>query len=319
LAMVPPLPTARTIVLLGCLLSASTAHAEASAMVYINGKLSPVYFNDGDSFRVLDGPYRDVKARLAGFNTLESHGPVHQWGGWTATELYVIAKMATANGRRGVWHCNTDGKADGYGRMLLWCPDLADSQVRGGFAHVMSIGDEPGDPVLLRAQREAMEARRGIWAHGIPPFILTSLHSAEEDVEARGNYNRLVSTADGHSLRWVHMEEYPECSRICHRQFPSDPQTEARVLGLLRADPAAAAAVRQATEEDLKTAVHMFARYRVLSKPVPRMLRDPLRVAFERYAKQGAFGKTAGEDTSCMYHVRFQRRYGQAKAACLIK
>ena len=31
-----------------------------------------------------------------------------------------------------------------------------------------------------------MEAKRGLWSHGIPPFILTSIHSVEEDTEGRG-------------------------------------------------------------------------------------------------------------------------------------
>ncbi len=99
-----------------------TAMAEPAAMVFINGTPTPVFFNDGDSFRVTEGSLSGAKTRLAGFNTLESHGPVHQWGNWHFKELYANAKMATLNARRGVWHCQSkDMKRDGYGRILLHC------------------------------------------------------------------------------------------------------------------------------------------------------------------------------------------------------
>ena len=92
----------------------SLAMAGARAMVKVNGTPSPVYFNDGDSFRVLEGKYTGTKGRLAGFNTLESHGPVHRWGKWTAKELYINAKMATRNAERGSWACQSEGEKDIY-------------------------------------------------------------------------------------------------------------------------------------------------------------------------------------------------------------
>ena len=54
--------------------------SEPRTKVVVNGLMSPVYFNDGDTFRVLSGQLSGTKARLEGFNTLESFGPVHQWG-----------------------------------------------------------------------------------------------------------------------------------------------------------------------------------------------------------------------------------------------
>ena len=187
------------------------AHAkEPRTKVILNGELVPVTFNDGDSFRVLNGDR--AKARLKGYNTLESYGAVHSWGTWTAKEMYVIAKMATLHARRGIWECESDGKLDTYGRTLVWCPGLAEELVRLGMAHVLSVDDNPGDPKLLAAQREAIAAKRGLWAHGVPDFILTSLHSREEDVDGHGTYNRLVSTKDGHSVKWRHDNKYPECT-----------------------------------------------------------------------------------------------------------
>jgi endonuclease YncB( thermonuclease family) len=203
-------------------LGAEATAGEARTRVILNGVPTPVVFNDGDSFRVLSGPMSGAKARLSGFNTLESHGAVHQWGDWTTKELYVVAKLATYFARDNIWTCTTDGKTDGYGRMLVLCPELAKEQVRRGYAHAMSIDDTPADPTLLAAQREAIAARRGIWAHGVPEYVLTSLHSIEEDTDGKGVYNRLVSSADGHSIKWRHRTRYEECENVCHRVFKVD-------------------------------------------------------------------------------------------------
>ena len=120
--------------------------ADGNTRVFINGVPVPVHFNDGDSFRVFGGEYRGSQCRLAGFNTLESFAPAHQWGDWHPDELYINAKMATSNGRRGTWHCTTDGSRDGYGRVLMICPDLAVDQIRRGFAHAYNIDDTPARP-----------------------------------------------------------------------------------------------------------------------------------------------------------------------------
>src|SRR5688572_17169498 len=108
---------------------APTASADGYTRVSINGRTVPVSFNDGDSFRVRAGEFDGTQCRLSGFNTLESFGAAHQWGDWHPYELYVIAKMATFNARRGSWHCFTDGTRDGYGRLLVECPDLIVDQV----------------------------------------------------------------------------------------------------------------------------------------------------------------------------------------------
>ena len=93
--------TVLCLALAGAVAEPSTTRAgEPQTMVFLNGKAVPVFFNDGDSFRVLSGSMKGSKARLAGFNTLESHGPVHSWGDWTVKEMYVLAKMATLHARR---------------------------------------------------------------------------------------------------------------------------------------------------------------------------------------------------------------------------
>lgn len=302
------------------LFAAPTDAGEARTRVLINGTPTPVHFNDGDSFRVLAGEYSGTKARLAGYNTLESYGPVHQWGDWTAKELYVIAKMATLNARVGVWECETDGKTDTYGRMLLWCPDLAEDQVRKGFAHAMSINDDPAKPVLVAAQKEAREEGRGIWAHGNPEFVLTSLHSAEEDVDGRGTYNRLVSSDDGHSVKWKHDNRYSECNKVCHMVYPVDDAKVDEVMTALKADgaPIVGKALGGHSDDKLRAMVREFAEYRHIDRSVEKDLREDLKQhLLAEYAEKGAFGDAPGSEAACMYHVDFKRRFGGNKAACL--
>jgi endonuclease YncB( thermonuclease family) len=209
------------------LLSASVALATPETRVFIKvmqpgepennspGTLNKVFFNDGDSFTVLEGPLKDTKTRLSGFNTLESFGPAHKWRDWDPFELYVVAKQATLNARRGSWHCTTDGKRDGYGRMLMHCQDLIDDDIRKGLAHAYSVDEKPAGAHELALQKEAQAEKRGLWAKGIPPFIVTSTHSADEGAGAE-TYNRLISTADGHTEKWKHQDDYKDCDWICH-------------------------------------------------------------------------------------------------------
>ncbi len=291
---------------------------EPQTKVFINGKPSPVFFNDGDSFRVLGGSYKSTKARLAGYNTLESYGAVHSWGDWTAKEMYVIAKMATLYARKGVWHCETDGKTDTYGRMLLWCPDLATELVRLGYAHAMSIDDEPGKPELLEAQREAIANKRGLWSHGVPGFILTSLHSVEEDVDGHGTYNRLVSSDDAHSVKWKHSNRYSECDKICHHTYEVDDAMVDHVVATLKDDGAVGSWIDGLSNDELKAMVAEFAEYRHINRSVPEQWREQFKQhLLSNYLQQGKFGDQQQYDGACMVHVDFKRRYGEGRAACL--
>lgn len=307
-------------VLTGLVLMASPADAqaaEARSKVILNGKLVQVTFNDGDSFRVLGGAQSGAKARLAGYNTLESYGPVHLWGSWTEKELYVMAKMATMHARKGVWECESDGKTDTYGRMLVSCPALAEDLVRRGLAHVLTVSDEPGDPKLVKAQREAIAARRGLWSHGVPDFILTSIHSAEEDTDGTGTYNRLVSTEDGHSVKWKHENRYAECSKVCHLVYQVNDETIDEVTKVLRADGAVATLVEPLDDATLRKVVATFARYRHVGREVRKDDREPLKRHLMGYVSAGRFGTTDGQPGSCMVHIDFKRRFGTGRAACL--
>lgn len=303
--------------LFAALFTGSARADEPATRVILNGKPTPVFFNDGDSFRVLEGPLKGGKARIAGFNTLENHGPVHQWGAWTAKELYFLAKMATLHARRGVWECETDGKLDTYGRMLVVCPGLGEELIRLGLAHAMTVSDAPADARYLTAQEQAMAARRGIWAHGTPAFVVTSLHSEEEDTDGSGTYNRLVSTKDGHSVKWHHADRYQECQNVCQLVYPVDEAILGELTGALMADPKAQPLLSSLSPEDLAEVLRDFAAYRHISRKVPDRDREALKAVLDEHAAQGRFGAQAGAPASCMVHVPFTRRYGTGKATCL--
>ena len=303
------------------LVMAGAAHAEPASIVFLNGKPTAVFFNDGDSFRVLQGNMTGMKARLAGYNTLESYGPVHQWGPWTEHELFVTAKMATLNARRGVWHCTSDMKTDTYGRTLWWCPDLAADQVKKGLAHVLTVTDAPGEPALITAMNEAKAAKVGIWSKGIPDWIVTSLHSIEEDVEGHGTYNRMVSTLDGHSSKWQHDEAYKECAKVCDDGGEDGPRIKVAIAAL-KAEPALAGAWAQErayTPAELTLIVNDFARGKAFAQ---RLRKGDDAGAFakvlQRLKDEGKFGRVVTLPT-CMTHVPFNRRFGGARAACLNK
>lgn len=291
--------------------------AESQTKIILNGKAVPVHFNDGDSFRVLAGEYKDAKARLAGFNTLESYGAVHVWGGWTAKELFVLAKMGTYNGRDGVWECETDGDTDTYGRILVWCPTLAESQIRLGYAHVLSVDDQPGKPELVAAQKEAIAARRGIWAHGVPDYILTSLHSKEEDVDGKGTYNRLVSTVDGHSVKWRHTTRYAECDRVCDYVHTVDGATIDALLEPCKADERIGPLLAGLSDADMRTVLYDFAKHRHINRKIAEDKRETLKAALTTWADNGRFGAQTRREGSCMIHVPFERRFGGGRAECL--
>ena len=294
------------------------AHAGPPASkVVLNGVPAPVYFNDGDSFRILSGEYAGMKGRLAGFNTLESHGPVHQWGDWTFKELYVLAKMATYNARNGEWTCESDLSTDTYGRTLWWCESLAVDQVRRGFAHALSV-DGPSPQILIDAQQEAIANKAGIWAHGVPEYVLTSTHSVTEGGGRDGRtYNRLVSSADGHSEKWRHTDEYGECENVCQMTATTDPIGLESVVAGLKTDGTLAAFVGEYSDEELATVAERFYRYGIAGRLKEKDHEPPMTAALEAFLEGGTFGPYEATPASCMIYVDFRRRFGGGKAECL--
>lgn len=311
------LAVATTLAVIGAVVGPPTASAaEPASKVFLNGVPAPVFFNDGDSFRVLGGKFAGSKARLGGYNTLESYGPAHVWGDWTIWEMYVLAKMATLHARRGVWHCESDLEKDTYGRTLWWCEDLATELVRLGHAHAMSIDNKPAKEVLLEAQREAIAKRRGMWAHGVPPYVLTSTHSANEG-GGFWTYNRLVSTHDGHSLKWRHEDAYEECQKVCHMIAKPDLAAIKAGLAQVRTDAGPKSVLASYDDNELAEVAERFVRYDAVGWVKQKSHVDPLTEALRKARAAGTLGAYQPTESACMVYVDFRRRFGGGKAKCL--
>lgn len=189
---------------------------DALGFILLDGERVEVRWTDGDSFKIKEGPRKGMSTRLTGYNTLEAYGPVHQWGAWTAQELYALAKSSSQVAAAREWKCTAPGEVDGYHRLLVQCEGLAAEMVRTGHALAYAVDGEQVDPAVLAAQKEAMAARRGMWARGTTFGVITSLHSVGEDGEEHPEaYNRVVDTRTGQALKRKHTERYGTCQNVC--------------------------------------------------------------------------------------------------------
>jgi hypothetical protein len=161
--------------------------------------------------------------RVVGYNTLETFGPVHQWGTWEPAELLVLARRATVVAASRARQCVSVGKEDRYGRELVKCPSAARDLVAGGLAMVYAI-DETPDRELVNLQTLAQGEGRGMWARGVPESILTSVHSMDEDTHDDGTtsrrsknttYNRLVNSSTGVTRLQSHGKVFRPCENVC--------------------------------------------------------------------------------------------------------
>jgi endonuclease YncB( thermonuclease family) len=196
--------------------ASSAPHQHGSAgRIILDGQPTEVRWTDGDSFKVESGPLKGFGTRLTGYNTLEAFGPVHRIASLGPAPLEEIARGSADLLAATTWRCRTEGKRDGYGRALVSCPDAAAALVRAGHAMVYAV-DAPPEPALLAVQREAQAARRGIWAGGVPPEIITSLHSAgENDLKGKAPYDRLCDTRTGTTRLRQHRVSYKTCEEVC--------------------------------------------------------------------------------------------------------
>lgn len=192
---------------------AQKRRAKPTSTLLLNDEQVQVRWTDGDSFKFLSGPYEGKGTRLSGFNTLEAYGPVHRWGTWTPQALFALARASSSIGSSREWSCTTDGKLDGYGRVLVACPALAEELVRQGHAIAYAV-EGTSEERLLAAQREAIEAQRGLWARGAPKGIVTSVHSLGEDGDTTP-YNRVVDTRTGAAVKRPHQQRYEVCQEVC--------------------------------------------------------------------------------------------------------
>jgi endonuclease YncB( thermonuclease family) len=289
------------------------AGADAVTRVFINGHPTAVSFNDGDSFRPQGGELSGQQCRLIGYNTLESFGPAHQWGDWHPYELYINAKMATRHAREGTWHCEFDGNFDTYGRAALTCPDLAVDMIRHGYAMAYTIDDQPSRPEYLRAQREAIRAGRGMWAHGVPEFVMTSVHSFDEDRDREWHYNRLISTRDGHTESMQHRDTYGECQWVCNTETAVDETAAREAARAIRESSTLAPLVADFSNIVLTELVARYTRRGSLPEYLDASVRDPL----SAHLAQVGDLPSRTQRGSCGIYVPFERRYGRSRAHCL--
>ena len=194
------------------LLTVATGAETGGAKVILDGREVAARWSDGDTFSWTDARGEKQRARLKGYNTLESFGPVHRWGNWTAAELYDWAKKSGERARSEVWRCRLVGESGGYGRVLVDCPELRRVLVEEGYAHLFEIdNDAPPDELALQAS--AIARGRGIWEKGAPEGLITSVHSAQEGYKV--TYDRVCSLKTGRCGQVEHKEFYSTCQEVC--------------------------------------------------------------------------------------------------------
>jgi endonuclease YncB( thermonuclease family) len=183
---------------------------EVNGTVMLDGVETGVHWDDGDTFFV---PSSRLKARLHGYNTLESYGAVHRFGPGEHA-LFAISKAATELARSQVWRCELQEGSGGYGRKRVDCPDLRKAMLEQGLAHVFTVGDVANEDDL-KAQKVGVESRAGMWVKGAPRGIVTSVHSLDEKPDLKETYNRVMSLETGEAPKLMHKNTYAPCEWVC--------------------------------------------------------------------------------------------------------
>jgi endonuclease YncB( thermonuclease family) len=201
------------LLLVGCIRSvpAPDAGDPGLGIILLGGVETRVLWSDGDSFKFLEGARAGRGARLQGYNTLETYGPVHRWGDWTAHELHTFAQQSAGVAASRPWRCTTLGLPDRYGRLLVECPDLRRHMVRTGTGHVYPFDQDP-DPALVALLLEARLDEVGMWEKGRPELILTSVKPATTE---SGGQDWFVNGRTGESGRRGHQSFYEVCEEVC--------------------------------------------------------------------------------------------------------
>ena len=194
LALTPPKPTI----------------LEPNGRIVLDGVSTAVKWDDGDTFVV---PATGLKARLNGYNTLESYGAVHRFGPGEQI-LFGLSSKATELARSREWSCTVQEGSGGYGRSRVDCPELRRSLLEAGLAHafVVSGAAKQAD---LDAQRIGMQAQVGMWSNGVPKGIVTSVHSLDEKQDQETTYNRVLDPLTGLAGKRTHSNTYKPCEWVC--------------------------------------------------------------------------------------------------------
>ena len=167
------------------------------------------------------------------------------------------------------------------------------------------------------SQDEAIANRAGMWAHGVPGYVMTSAHSFDEDTSREFHYNRLVSTRDGHSESVRHRETYSECEWVCADEIVADPTASEGLARSLRADPVTAPLVADLSNLILLEVVTRYARIGTVPEYFTGPAHDPVLARLDAARAAGALPPTTTTRGSCFLYVAFERRYGLRRAECL--
>jgi micrococcal nuclease len=189
---------------------AKQAAHSSNGKVRLDGVIVDVYWDDGDTFKVVS---TGQSARLVGYNTLESYGPVHKFGPGPSS-LFEVARTATLMAKESVWECSSQEGSGGYGRSVVDCPGLRTALLRAGLAHAFSVSG-PAPKADLEAQSQGIAAKVGMWAQGAPSSIVTSAHSIDEKPGQTETYNRVLDVATGHAPKQAHSNTYAACTWAC--------------------------------------------------------------------------------------------------------
>lgn len=159
-----PRPLSWLLAALLAALSCNTAEAGTLSLVSQQQWVTVARVYDGDTFETRQGE----RVRLLGINTPEiAHGdaPAEPWGDKAGRALRKLIA-----GKQLRLRFDQD-KHDRYGRLLaqVWMQDgtwVNGTMVREGFAHVYTfIPNLRWGQALLKEERKARAARRGIWSH----------------------------------------------------------------------------------------------------------------------------------------------------------
>jgi hypothetical protein len=150
-----------------------------------------------------------------------------------------------------------------------------------------------------------------MWAHGVPTYVLSSLHATSEGGGKDGKtYNRLVSTLDGHSEKWLHEVDYAECQKVCRQKAALTADSLTTVGAAVRK----LAGFADASDLDVSRFVDEYVSFGRVTSNVEGAGR--LGEMFAALLEQKALTTTTGED-SCHIYVDFRRRFGGDRAVCL--
>ena len=126
---------------------------------------------DGDTLHVRTSAGREVKVRLLGIDTPETHRPGTpvECGGRQASAS--MARLAPRGTRVTLATDPTQDRVDRYGRLLAYVflsngRLVEDEQLRSGWATVYVFHGNPVERIgeLRREERSAQSGHRGVWA-----------------------------------------------------------------------------------------------------------------------------------------------------------